>query len=167
MSQNIFLDQRSFMTYFLQRPGPDTTALYQALVDEEYEELREARELLSAARLAGADETPAIVEIADACIDLIYVISGLMHSLGLDPQPLWNEVHRSNIDKIKHPCTACESTGTIERDDDERDPCPTCKGNGSLYEVRRRADGKVMKPEGWSPPALEPIVRAALSGVPK
>ncbi len=156
---SIFKDQLTFMRHFGQRPGPLTASLYGSLCAEEFEELTEALALLDATRIAGADETVAVTEIADACIDLIYVATGLLHALGLDPQPLWDEVHRSNLDKLRHPCDACDATGKwATRDDDEMDPCPKCHGTGVAVEVRRRGDGKVMKPEGWKPPDLYSIV---------
>lgn len=65
------------------------------------------------------------VEIADACIDTIYVVLQLMNTLGLPAEALFDEVHRSNMAKA------------------DKD------GN-----VRRREDGKVLKPEGWTPPQL-------------
>lgn len=68
----------------------------------------------------------------DGCIDLIYVAVGLLHAMGFNPRPLWDEVHRSNIDKFR---------------------------DG----IRRREDGKILKPEGWTRPNLAPIVEAALA----
>lgn len=50
-------------------------------------------------------------------------------------QPLWDEVRRSNMDKI--------------------DP--------ATGEVMRRADGKITKPDGWLPPQLETLVGAQLN----
>lgn len=159
MSFVIFRDQKAFMGYFGQKAGPETAALYKTLVDEEGAELNEAWDKHQAAPSA---ET--VTEIADACIDLIYVLTGLMHGLGLDPQPLWNEVHRSNIDKIKHLCTRCNGSGTVEGEAGLLDTCPDCSGQGYIYEVRkRREDGKVLKPDGWQPPALLPLVRGMLA----
>ena len=159
MSFFIFKDQKSFMQHFGQKPGVDATMLYKTLVAEEYIELERGIDNWIDARSNNYDALPAVTEIADACIDLIYVVAGLMHSLGLDPQALWDEVHRSNIDKIKHPCTACDGTGRLERDDDDFDSCRRCGGTGHIFEVRRREDGKVLKPSDWSPPELEPLVR--------
>jgi predicted HAD superfamily Cof-like phosphohydrolase len=38
--------------------------------------------------------------IADGCIDLMYVIIGLLVAYGIDFRPLWKEVHRANMSKI-------------------------------------------------------------------
>jgi len=66
-----------------------------------------------------------IVEVADACADIIWVVEGLMYSLGIDPQTVWDEVARSNHSK------------TVD---------------GQLI---KRDDGKVLKPETYSPPNIQ------------
>jgi len=70
------------------------------------------------------------VEIADACADLKWVIEGLEITLNLPQQEIWDEVARSNLAKI--------ST------------------NGK---VLKREDGKVLKPEGWTPPNIKSILK--------
>lgn len=160
MSIAVFRDQKSFMGYFGQKAGPETVALYVTLIEEEMKEYHEA---LAAWE---ADPSPEnLAEVADACMDMIYVIAGLMHGFGLDAQSLWDEVHRSNIAKIKHPCASCGTTGVdpSEVSGEVSNPqCKACEGNGFIYEVRRREDGKVLKPANWQPPALLPLVKAML-----
>ena len=70
-----------------------------------------------------------IVEIADACADLKWVIEGLEHTLDLPQQQIWDEVARSNLAKISE--------------------------NGT---VLRREDGKILKPEGWTEPNIAGIL---------
>lgn len=70
------------------------------------------------------------VEIADACADLKWVIEGLEHTLKIPQQEVWDEVARSNLSKIS----------------------PTGK-------VIKREDGKVLKPEGWTPPNIKKIIK--------
>ena len=70
------------------------------------------------------------VEIADACADLKWVIEGLEHTLGIPQQEVWDEVARSNLAKIS----------------------PSGK-------VEKRADGKVLKPDGWTPPNIKAIIK--------
>jgi len=162
MSYLIFTDQKSFMRYFDQGASPDTVALYRKLIAEEDKETNDA---LDAYDLNPTPET--ITEVADGLLDGIYVRIGLLHGLGLDPQALWDEVQRSNIDKLKHPCGACEGTGTVSREPETGDPtdvvrCETCNGQSHVYRVKRRDDGKVLKPDGWTPPNLLPLVMAML-----
>jgi predicted HAD superfamily Cof-like phosphohydrolase len=72
-----------------------------------------------------------LVGIADGGIDSIVTILGTLLACGIDPRPHWDEVQRTNMAK--------------------RDP--------DTGEVRRRDDGKILKPKGWSPPDLEAILR--------
>jgi predicted HAD superfamily Cof-like phosphohydrolase len=70
------------------------------------------------------------VEQLDALVDILVVTIGAIHSMGADGEGAWNEVMRSNFAKID------KITG----------------------KVRKREDGKVLKPEGWTPPELESFV---------
>jgi predicted HAD superfamily Cof-like phosphohydrolase len=70
------------------------------------------------------------IEKLDACMDMIWVILGFCYMKGYDVAGAWNEVARSNLAKID-PVTG---------------------------KVNKRADGKVLKPEGWTPPQLEQFV---------
>lgn len=66
----------------------------------------------------------------DALIDILVVTIGAIHSLGVDSEGAWKEVVRSNMAKID-----------------------TVTGK-----VKKREDGKVLKPPGWTPPNLHPYV---------
>ena len=67
----------------------------------------------------------------DALIDILVVTIGAIHSMGADAEGAWKEVMRTNFTKIDH------ETG----------------------KVRKREDGKVLKPQGWEPPDLKPYLR--------
>lgn len=69
----------------------------------------------------------------DALIDILVVTIGAIHSLGADAEGAWREVMRSNLAKID------PHTGL----------------------VNKREDGKILKPEGWTPPELEPFLPRA------
>jgi predicted HAD superfamily Cof-like phosphohydrolase len=75
------------------------------------------------------DAVDEITAVADGIADSIVVLIGLAESFGLDMEPIWLEVQRSNHDKI-----------------------------GPDGKVVRRADGKILKPEGWRAPELHAIV---------
>ena len=94
-------------------------ALYMRLIKEEFEELMDAYD--------GRD----LVEIADATADIKWVLEGLEHTLNIPQQEVWDEVSRSNLQKIM----------------------PDGK-------VLKRADGKVMKPQGWTPPNIKSIIES-------
>ncbi len=70
------------------------------------------------------------VEILDALEDIMVVTAGAMHSMGADGEGGWKEVMRTNFAKIDR------DTG----------------------KVRKREDGKVLKPVGWTPPDLKSYV---------
>ena len=76
-------------------------------------------------------ESDNIVDDLDALIDILVVTIGAIHSLGANGEAAWQEVMRTNFAKI--------------------DP--------ETGKVRKREDGKVLKPEGWTPPNLEPFTR--------
>lgn len=71
------------------------------------------------------------VEQLDALIDILVVTIGAIHSFGADAEGAWKEVMKTNFAKID-------------------------KGTGK---VRKREDGKVLKPVGWTPPELAPYVK--------
>lgn len=70
------------------------------------------------------------IEQLDALIDILVVTIGAIHSGGFDAEGAWKEVMRTNFAKIDH------NTG----------------------KVRKREDGKVLKPTRWTPPNLGPFV---------
>lgn len=71
------------------------------------------------------------VEQLDALIDILVVTIGALNSLGVDLQGAWDEVIRSNMSKV--------------------DP--------ATGKVLKREDGKVLKPDTYSPPVLAPFVK--------
>ena len=70
------------------------------------------------------------VEQLDACMDMIWVILGYCKMKGFNVDGAWAEVARSNLAKID------SATGKVIKNE----------------------SGKVMKPEGWTPPVLKPYV---------
>ena len=70
-------------------------------------------------------------EKADACFDMMWVIVGYMRSRGWTCAEIWEEGAKSNLSKID------PQTGL----------------------VKRREDGKILKPEGWKPPNFEQFVK--------
>jgi predicted HAD superfamily Cof-like phosphohydrolase len=115
---NPFQDQSSFMRACDQTVGVenrDQYALYLNLIKEEVQELEDSRHPVSD---------------LDALIDILVVTIGAIHSMGADAEGAWNEVMRSNLDKI--------------------DP--------ESGQVLKRGDGKVLKPAGWTPPNLDPYL---------
>jgi predicted HAD superfamily Cof-like phosphohydrolase len=80
--------------------------------------------------LVTAESNNDSIEQLDALIDILVVTIGAIHSMGADAEGAWKEVMRTNFAKIDH------ETG----------------------KVRKREDGKVLKPTGWTPPDLTPFI---------
>lgn len=82
---------RLFDIVVQQTPGPideRTRMLRERLIQEEFEELKEAM---------GKED---LVAIAKELADLLYVVYGTAVSYGIDMDPVFREVHRSNMSKI-------------------------------------------------------------------
>ena len=67
------------------------------------------------------------IETLDALVDILVVTIGAIHSMGADAEAAWKEVMQTNFNKID------KETG----------------------KVRKREDGKILKPLNWQPPRLE------------
>lgn len=64
------------------------------------------------------------VEQLDACMDMIWVIFGYCYMKGWDIDGAWNEVTKTNLSKI----------------------------DAVTGKVKRREDGKILKPDDWKEP---------------
>lgn len=127
---NPFDDQADFMIAAEQSTdqyNPDQTMLYLDLVAEEF------KEVLSAVSIEGL-----VKELAD----LIVVSIGALHSIGVDPESVWDAVHASNMSK----CTMHPDTGRPM--------------------LVKRADGKVLKPETYAAPDIRSLI-AEIDGLPE
>lgn len=116
----VFHEQALFMHACQQETTRNTPAqadMYRGLLTEELTELDVA--------LAAGDE----VESFDAILDIIVVCIGYGLSRGWPMVDGWQEVMKSNLDKI-----------------------------GPDGFVKRRADGKILKPEGWQAPHLSRVL---------
>ena len=71
------------------------------------------------------------VETLDALVDILVVTIGAINSMGADAEGAWREVMASNLAKIDR----------------------------QLGKVRRREDGKILKPVGWEPPKLAKFLK--------
>ena len=70
------------------------------------------------------------VEQLDALVDILVVTMGALRAGGFDSEGAWEEVMRTNFAKI--------------------DP--------ETGKVRKREDGKILKPANWSPPKLDKFI---------
>ena len=115
---NVFKDVDLFQTACDQTPSIDNYAMYLDLNTEETGELKEA--------IIAGDH----LEQLDALVDILVVTIGAIRAAGWDGEAAWNEVMKTNFNKI--------------------DP--------TTGKVIKRADGKVLKPEGWKAPELAQFI---------
>jgi hypothetical protein len=131
--------------------------------EEEARELRAAEQALER-RLAmteSIDESlSAVAEVADGALDLIYVAFNVLHAIGVRPRPLWAAIHKANLAKIPD-CQECNGTGVSGGIASDEMDCSHCDGLGKLPPIRNE-QGKVLKPAGWQPPDLIPLLRQQL-----
>ncbi|QEL55800.1 pyrophosphohydrolase domain-containing protein [Chromobacterium paludis] len=135
---NLFQMRRDFMRRFdLPSPSrpefqPEQLAMWQTMLDEELDELRQA--------LADYRELPAQspeqqlqsrAELTAEAVDVLNVVCGLLLSQGLPLEAMCEAIHDANLRK--------------------------CVGG----KVLRRADGKILKPEGWQPADKLGVIRLA------
>jgi predicted HAD superfamily Cof-like phosphohydrolase len=129
---NVFRDQEKFMRacdQSVENFNQTQFKMYLKLIKEEYNELLEAQGLNQ--NLDRIEYLPVDeIETLDALIDILVVTIGAIHSMGSDAEGAWKEVMQTNFAKID------KETG----------------------KVRKREDGKVLKPVGWVPPNLNPFV---------
>lgn len=77
------------------------------------------------------DDAESLVDELDALVDILVVTIGAIHSMGVDAQAAWDEVMCTNLVKIDPVTGKC----------------------------RKREDGKILKPEGWTPPNLAHLIK--------
>lgn len=130
---NVFRDQEKFMRacdQTVENLNQNQFKMYLKLIKEEYNELLEAQGLNQ--NLDRIEYLPVDeVETLDALIDILVVTIGAIHSMGSNAEGAWKEVMSTNFAKID------KETG----------------------KVRKREDGKVLKPVGWVAPNLESFIK--------
>lgn len=129
---NPFRDQEKFMRACDQSvdgSNQDQFKMYLRLIKEEFDELQVAQGI----DLATGEQTGPVdlVETLDALLDIVVVTIGAIHSAGMDGEGGWKEVMSTNFAKIDR------ETG----------------------KVRKREDGKVLKPVGWTAPELSQFLK--------
>jgi predicted HAD superfamily Cof-like phosphohydrolase len=71
--------------------------------------------------------------MADALVDIVYVAMGTAYMMGLPWQQLWDEVQRSNMDKVRA---------------------------SDASQSKRKNSLDVVKPQGWVGPDLKRIIES-------
>jgi predicted HAD superfamily Cof-like phosphohydrolase len=118
------------VTVFLKAVGQETPAFPQSTVSDQAELYKKLNKE-EVEEFWEAEAASDDVEQIDACFDMMWVIVGYMKSRGWDCEKIWDEGAKSNLSKID-PVTGL---------------------------VKRRDDGKILKPEGWKPPDFTKFVK--------
>jgi predicted HAD superfamily Cof-like phosphohydrolase len=114
------------------RFAPQDMAMWENMLAEEWAEFQQALADYKAHDPADeAENTRCMAELAAEGVDVLNVLVGLLLSQGLPVEAMTRAIHDANLRK----CV------------DGR--------------VVRRADGKVLKPEGWQPADKEGVIRSA------
>jgi predicted HAD superfamily Cof-like phosphohydrolase len=113
---------------FMQAFGQETPDFFSP---QEYpSELRTALIVEECMEFGKAAEENNFVEMIDAICDILYVTYGAAIAMGIDIDPFFDEVHRSNMSKLD----------------------PVTK------QPVRRADGKILKPPTYSPANIKSML---------
>ncbi len=111
--------------------------LESSLVDnpalDDYGDIQQAHGLLMRA-LKDCRVRVDLPEFADALADLDYVIEGARAEFGINGGPVADEVHRTNMKKF-------------------------WPGEDGVPTMKVRPDGKVLKPDDWTPPDIAGVLR--------
>ena len=103
--------------------------LYPCFPEEEIQKLRKDLIEEELDEFTYALDNKNLIEVADALTDLLYVVYGAGHAFGIDLDECFKEVHRSNLSKL-----------------------------GPDFKPIKREDGKVLKPDTYSPPDLKTVL---------
>jgi len=137
---DIFALRREFMHRF-DIPAPATPTIdpalmrmWETMLVEEWQEFQDALSGLKAldANASRHEQVTAMAEVTAEGVDVMNVLIGLLLSQGLPVEAMTRAIHEANLRKCQ---------------------------NGTIV---RRADGKVLKPEGWQAADKSGIIRQAL-----
>ena len=118
--------------------------------------------------------TPNLVEMVGGLGDILVVTYGSAAALGVNMQPVWNEIQRSNLSKGINCCSVCGAEVTAWRGDhgelygyshpfqtnDERH----VEGFVAVHKVIKREDGKGLKPTSYIPPDIAGVLAKQSKG---
>ncbi len=118
------------VSVFLKAVGQETPSVPQQTVSDQAQ-LYKTLIKEEVAEFWEAESVGDDAEEIDACFDMMWVIIGYMKSRGWDCEKIWDEGAKSNLSKID-PVTG---------------------------KVKRREDGKILKPDNWEPPYFGKFVK--------
>ena len=115
--------------------------------------------------------TPDLTEYVDGCVDQLVVTYGALNAAGVEVEPAWGEVQRSNMSKAWPHCDVCDAVlehGSLERGSLEHGSGQELvhpgdvSAHGGLWsvvlKVHKREDGKFIKAPTYSPANLKRVI---------
>lgn len=115
-----------------QVPTADRIAVFYKLVPEELRELIEAMEEFRASCTSGTPDLAALDHLCKEAYDVTTIVLSFLHILGVDISAIWHAGVANNLEKV--------------------DP--------ATGKFRKNENGKIIKPEGWQPVDLKPLLAA-------
>lgn len=161
-------DERQVIKSEPEIPTPEILNLRVSLIEEEVDETIQAmyvlesyyKDISNPKRAESIKE--AFAQVADGIADSIVVLIGTALAYGIPLQKVWDEVHRSNMDKVTEVCPMCNGLGR-GTGKDRGFICDTCNGQHRIShrKIIKRSDGKILKPDGWRGPDIKSIIEEA------
>ena len=111
--------------------------------------------------VADPDGKPDMTEYVDGCVDQLVVTYGALNAAGVQVEPAWDEVQRSNMSKAWPHCSVCDAV--LERGTGgELVHAGDVNAHGGLWsvvlKVHKREDGKFIKAPTYSPADLKRVI---------
>jgi predicted HAD superfamily Cof-like phosphohydrolase len=104
---------------------------------------------------------PDLVEYVDGCVDQLVVTYGALNAAGIQVEPAWDEVQRSNMSKAWPHCSVCDAVLVRGSSLDLVHPENPAAHNGAwttVLKVHKREDGKFIKAPTYSPADLKRVI---------
>lgn len=109
--------------------------------------------------VADPDGKPDMTEYVDGCVDQLVVTYGALNAAGVQVEPAWDEVQRSNMSKAWPHCSVCDAVleggagGELVHPGDDAHGAWT-----TVLKVHKREDGKFIKAPTYSPADLKRVI---------
>jgi NTP pyrophosphatase (non-canonical NTP hydrolase) len=128
-------------------PSEDTIELKLKLIQEEFSEL-----------LAEIATKESLENTAKEIADFLFVIHGLATSLGINSQACLAEIAESNMSKYSLDKKLIEQSVAKLNKENGHGYCEIAKAGQYNWFVRRKSDGKVLKPISYFPPDMSSCI---------
>jgi predicted HAD superfamily Cof-like phosphohydrolase len=108
-----------------------------------------------------ASVAPDLVEYVDGCVDQLVVTYGALNAAGVQVQPAWDEVQRSNMSKAWPHCSRCDAVlelGAGGQLVHSASATAHAEPWTPVLRIHKREDGKVVKSPTYSPADIRRVI---------